>query len=267
MKHIDISHGNEIKVNVLGINHFTWFDRATYKHMDLLPLFKKFIRQNYEEGFLIPGEKKLDDVFICSHRVKFDLFKKYGIIAAAGDRHLAEFFHHSWYLKDRDTIRRWKFRLTPVDTRIQMRRELNEYRKKVISGKESLEIKPSKEEGVIIMQSLLGLGDIITNVNIPNRGQMKGLPLGGIVESNALFTFNTIQPLCAGELPHPVNDLTVKHIQNHERIYKAAIQKDKDLAVESIIHDPYSDLDPGDAKKLFIEMLEGTKEYLDGWVI
>ena len=29
--------------------------------------------------------------FACSHGVKFDLFRRYGMIAAAGDRHLAEF--------------------------------------------------------------------------------------------------------------------------------------------------------------------------------
>lgn len=28
----------DIKVNVKGINHFTWFDKATYKGMDLFPI-------------------------------------------------------------------------------------------------------------------------------------------------------------------------------------------------------------------------------------
>ena len=29
--------------------------------------------------------------FACGHRVKFDLFRRYGAIAATGDRYLAEF--------------------------------------------------------------------------------------------------------------------------------------------------------------------------------
>jgi len=41
----------EIKVNVLGINHFTWFDKASYKTHDLFPLYKEFVHKYYEEGF------------------------------------------------------------------------------------------------------------------------------------------------------------------------------------------------------------------------
>ncbi len=38
----DISR-REIKVNVLGINHFTWFDKALYKSYYLFPLYKEFV--------------------------------------------------------------------------------------------------------------------------------------------------------------------------------------------------------------------------------
>ena len=31
----------DIHVNVLGINHFTWFDYASYKGIDLFPLYRK----------------------------------------------------------------------------------------------------------------------------------------------------------------------------------------------------------------------------------
>jgi galacturan 1,4-alpha-galacturonidase len=46
------------------------------------------------------------------------LFKRYGVIAAAGDRHLAEFVPNSWYIKDPDTVKSWEFGLTIVDWRI-----------------------------------------------------------------------------------------------------------------------------------------------------
>ena len=44
--------------------------------------------------------------FACAHRVKIDLFRRYGAIAAAGDRHLAEFTAPR-YTRDPETIRRW----------------------------------------------------------------------------------------------------------------------------------------------------------------
>ncbi len=49
------------------------------------------------------------NIFLCTSR-KFDLFKKYGWIAAAGDRHLAEFMPPI-YLKDPETVASWKFGL------------------------------------------------------------------------------------------------------------------------------------------------------------
>ena len=32
---------DDININVLGINHFTWFDYATYKNLDLFPIYRK----------------------------------------------------------------------------------------------------------------------------------------------------------------------------------------------------------------------------------
>ena len=40
----------------------------------------------------------LTDPFAYGNKVKMDLFKKYGVLAAAGDRHLVEFLNNKWYL-------------------------------------------------------------------------------------------------------------------------------------------------------------------------
>ena len=42
----------------------------------------------------------MNKFFDSLEMVKLDLFLKYGAIAAAGDRHLAEFCPGSWYLKE-----------------------------------------------------------------------------------------------------------------------------------------------------------------------
>ena len=81
----------DIHVNVLGINHFTWFDYASYMGMDLFPVYRKYVDEHFEEGFEERDMNWANACFACSHRVKFDLFRRYGLIAAAGDRHLAEF--------------------------------------------------------------------------------------------------------------------------------------------------------------------------------
>lgn len=266
MKNIDVPHREEIKVNVLGINHFTWLNRASYKYIDLMPIYKEFVDKYYKNGFKNPFEdENLNDVFKCYNRVKFDLFKKFGLIAAAGDRHLAEFMPSPWYLKDKDTVKNWKFLLTSVDVRIKMRNELNEYRKRVISGKENVDLKPTGEEGVRIIKALVGLGDLITNVNFPNYGQIRGFQKNVILESNALFSRDNIQPLYAGELPLDIYNMISRHSLNQELIIDASLKKDKQLVIKCLINDPLINIEPDKAETLINEMIDGTKKYLDGW--
>jgi galacturan 1,4-alpha-galacturonidase len=114
----------------------------------------------------------------------------FGIIAAAGDRHLSEFMPNTWYLQSSEKVREWKFGLTPVDWRIEHGKELYEKGLSLASGEESFVLNATGEEGVQMIKALLGLGDIISNVNFPNRGQMAGVPADVIVETNALLFFH-----------------------------------------------------------------------------
>lgn len=259
---------SDIKVNVLGINHFTWLDQASYKGMDLFPLYSEFVDKYYEEGF--EGTEKghwLNNHFTSAQRVKFDLFKKYGLIAAAGDRHLAEFMPHAWYLKDAETVRKWKFSLTKVDWRMQNQAKLLEKSKRLVNGEEQSQLIATREEGVAMMKALLGLGEFITNVNLPNHGQMGGIPLGAVVETNALFRRDSVRPVAAGELPAPVNNLVLRHVLNQETTLKAALTKDMDLAFQAFVNDPLVAIGPDEAEDLLIQMLENTKAFLPEWDI
>ena len=147
---------DEIKVNVLGINHFTWLDKATYQGMDLMPLYADFVDKYYEEGYR------------DNQRVKFDLFKRYGLIAAAGDRHLVEFLPGKWYLKDKETIDHWKVRMVHVQSRIDGLKERMAKSERLVNNEEEFELKRSGEEGVRQIKAILGLGDLVTNVSLPN---------------------------------------------------------------------------------------------------
>jgi alpha-galactosidase len=255
--------GDEIRTNVLGINHFTWINKAHYKNIDLVPVYKKFVEKYNQTGYEDRGNWQ-DSYFNSANLVKFDLFIKYGNIAAAGDRHLAEFVPAK-YLADPETAAKWKFHLTPVYWRIKKREELIRESEKIVKGEVEFKATPSGEEGVKQIKALLGLGDIITNVNLPNRGQMEDVEANTIVETNALFTKDGVYPLLAGRLPDPVRILMEPHIINQKMIFKAAINKDRDLALHVMLNDPLVKLSYNDGKKLFDEMMENTKEYLTGW--
>lgn len=231
----------EIQVNVLGINHFTWFDKASYKGMDIFPVYHKFVEEHFEEGLEEKDNNWANNTFACAHRVKMDLFKRYGLIAAAGDRHLAEFMPGEEYLKNPDTVKSWKFGLTTVAWRKNDLKERLEKSRQLLAGEKEIELKSTGEEGILLIKALCGLGRVISNVNIPNRaGQIANLPGEAIVETNALFERDMIRPVFAGEIPKQVRELIVPHIENHERVMKVVLggNQDVELLVEAFMNDP-----------------------------
>lgn len=256
----------DIKVNVAGINHFTWLTSACYNSIDLFPVYRKFVDKYYESGYQKPGENWMNNFFWSAQRVKFDLFKRYGIIAAAGDRHLAEFCPGSWYLKDDKTLEKYMFQLTPVQWRKgEYSRMKNEESRQLLSGEKEFEIKETGEEGVKIMLGLLGLGDLVTNANMPNIGQVEGIPMGSVVETNVLVRENSITPLYAGALPDEVLNLVLPHVYNQRGIVEAGLTCNRQKAFNCFLNDPLMNISLTDAEVLFDRMLKNTAKYLPGW--
>lgn len=260
----------DIHVNVLGINHFTWFDYASYKGIDLFPIYREYVEQHFEEGYNEPDKNWANSSFACAHRVKFDLFKRYGLIAAAGDRHLAEFMPGDQYLNNPETVTGWKFGLTTVEWRKKDLQERLEKSHKLLAKEEEVELKPTGEEGILLIKALCGLERVISNVNIPNRVlQIPNLPSEAVVETNAVFERDSIRPVAAGKLPENVRELIMPHVQNHELTLKAALTYDKELVVQAFLNDPLvkgKKCTESQVRKLVDDMLEGTKKYLpEGW--
>lgn len=256
---VTVESRKDIKVSVSGINHFTWLDQASYKHINLMPLYKQFAEKYQDTGFETEEGTWRESVFSSCHKVKFDLFKKYGLIAAAGDRHLAEFMPPV-YLKNPETVKKWKFHLTPVEFRVNDYKKKISENRKIFTGEAGVQIEPSGEEGVDILLALLGIEDLTTNVNLPNQGQIPNLPTGAIVETNALIRRNHVQPVINAELPLDIANIVQRHILNQEAVLESALTNNKKLALNAFINDPLVAVIPREeAENLFKEMLENTK--------
>ena len=256
----------EIIVNVQGINHFTWFSEAFYQGIDLFPIYEEFIDGHYEEGFDDPDRNWANSTFCCAHRVKFDLFRRYGMIAAAGDRHLAEFMPGNEYLKDPGTVAKWKFALTSVKWRKEDLEHRLEKSRRLLNGEEEVELNPTGEEGILLIKALCGLERVVSNVNIPNTGmQIGNLPAEAVVETNAIFERDTIRPILAGNLPEHVKELIMSAVENHETILEAALTCNEELVVKAFMNDPQvkgRKCEEQDIRLLVKDMLSATKKYL-----
>ena len=256
---------HEIKVNPVAVNHFTWLTKATYHDVDLFPYYKEFC-QKFKDGY-ISGDAAVDNnwmnnTFRSREKVKIDLFNRFGWIAAAGDRHLAEFCEGKWYLENPQRVKDMCFGLTTVAWRKENLKERLAKSARLISGEEEVKINGTGEEGVNQIRALLGLCDLVTNVNLPNKGQIPNLPLGAIVETNAVFRANSLDPVLAGPIPQEIYPLISRVCAEQELISDGIANRDMKKIFCAFANDPLVTCGIENAEKLFREMCENTKEYL-----
>ena len=256
----------EVQINVLGINHFTFIDRAHYCGHDLLAMLRRHIETPGTLRRCTQAEVEgWGSWFRDASQVKFELFRRWGVLPAAGDRHLVEFV--PGFTRSPEELFRWGVIRTPISYRIQRWVDAREETLDVLEGRAHFELYASGEEGVQQMRALMGLSEFVTNVNLANVGQIDNLPRGAVVETNAHFGRNRVRPLVAGTLPPGPHGLVARHVANQETIIEAALRRDKDLAFQAIYNDPANRLPVDETWAMFVEMLEATREALPGFPV
>jgi alpha-galactosidase len=253
---------NDIKLDIAGVNHFTLATAASWNGIDLFPRLKEMISE--EDFFRSYAEEARERIknerwFESERRVAFDFLRNYGVLGAAGDRHLVEFV--PWYLNSEETLHDFGVIITPYQWRIKIAKQ----KRKQAGTYEVKKLMPSGEEGVQQMLALLGIRDLDTNVNIPNVGQMLSTPLGAVVETYAQFRRDSVKPVVADPLPRPMNNVVRNIIEVQEMCLEGALKKDKDIIFQAMLNDPLVRIRPDAARKMFDEMVNYTTSMLKYW--
>ncbi len=261
---IPLPKRQDIHVNVVGINHFTFVNRAEYQGGDVLAMLRDRLEQ---PGMIRPYTRAEVEAnnnwFQDNCQVKFSLFQRLGVLPAAGDRHLVEFL--PGFIRSPDELFRWGIIRTPPAWRIERYSQAHQVTRDLIDGRAELNINPSGEEGIQQILAILGKGDLVTNVNLENKGQIPNLPLGAVVETNAVFSRDEVRPVIAGTLPASILGLVERHVRNQEMIVEAALSQDKELAFQAVYADPASALPVDQSWNMFNEMVAASSEFLPGW--
>jgi len=254
---------DEIVLDVNGVNHFTLATSARWREHDLFQLLREHIsrRDFFSDQTVAARERKAQGHwFSHSSLIAFDLFRRFGALGTAGDRHLAEFV--PWYLTSEAELHRWGAVLTPSSYRLARERQGRSARARSEKVKA---LRPSGEEGVAMMNTLLGLGDLDANCNLPNRGQAPGLPLGAVVETYVSMRRDSVTPKVAAPLPPGANELMRRIIAVQEATLEAGLKRDKDLAFQALLNDPLVRIPTDKAWRMFNELLRACKTALPGW--
>ena len=225
---------------------------------DGLQMVRDFVRQGREVP-LPPSRGDWHEPFVDRWKLKLELFDLYGALPAAGDRHLAEFFP---YFLTEATQRGADYGV--LLTTIPHRREQVAAARADVRAAIEGELPPlsrSPEATADIVSAVANGRSVRTIVNLPNTGQIDELPRGAVVETLAEITSAGAQPLTVGAVPPGVLSTLQPHAANQEMIAVAALEGDRQLALQAMLNDP---LVPSlqVARALLNDLLEAHAEHL-----
>jgi alpha-galactosidase len=104
---------------------------------------------------------------------------------------------------------------------------------------------------------------MVTNINVPNEGQIANLPIGTIVETNAAFRDGSVQPVFAGKVPDSIYPLISRAARENDDILDAGFSGDLAYCFEKFKKlNMIKALSDAEKRELFDTMIEGTKKYL-----
>ncbi len=259
---VPVPDRHEIKADIAGINHFTFATRVEWKGRDLFPLIRQKVRDRsiWADQTAWVEKKKAEGAFFTSQGlVSYDFFRRFGVLGAAGDRHLSEFV--PWYLESEATLSRYGALMTPSSYRLGTWQPPQNAPSAAVSKSKSKSLPVSGEEGVEMLRALTGIQSLHSNVNFPNRGQMPSLPLGAIVETNALFQENQITPTVPAPLPPALESLVRRVVDVQEVTFRAGLERDSELAFQAILADPLCTIPVDQARKMFDELCKANQTF------
>lgn len=249
---------NTITMKVAGINHLPVILDMRIGGRNGFEILQAWLEKHGARALVDEHVATIRDVFHDRLAVKLFLFQQLGVLFGAGDRHVAEFF--PGFLTEASG---WGAQYGVPLTTIEHREDLEAFRRMLLQTfleGGSLEWTHSDEQLAPLMAALAGgpPGEFI--VNVPNRGQINGLPEGAVVECLACVDARGVQPYAVGALPTAAQAVLAGHVARQELIVQAALEDAPQAALAALATDPLVS-DPTCVGPLLGELLEANKGF------
>ncbi len=241
---LDLAPEVPVEARVGGINHLPWILDLSIDGEDGMEMLRKFVRRNGTSA----------------SAVKLELFKVYGALPAAGDRHVCEWFPY-FLTKESDWGAKFGVKLTTIEERYGWRESALKRVKDLARGKEPFDLKPSQEAASRLIAGLATATHAVDILNLPNRGQLPDLPRDAVVETMGTAGPMGAQGFAVGSLPRGIAGHLKKLVEMQEMVGDAALTGDRKLALEALLMDPLVK-EYSSAKKMLDQLLRATKQYL-----
>ncbi len=243
---------------IAGVNHFIWVTKARRGGEDVIPLIRQYASDNCDT--------RADDEPYDARRnydaVKLALCRTFGYLPIVGDRHLVEFWPSLCNQRSGFGMKYDVIKTTVAERRHRIDQSMALVNR-IVSGEEEIEWSRSSEEMTTAIKAIISGTEARGIFNLPNEGQIGNLPEEVVVETLGTVTMDGATPTPAGELPGPIGSLCRLHADIHEMTVRAALEGDRDLAVQTMSLDPLSaGADFSELTSMTDELLLANKQWL-----
>ncbi len=236
----------ETEVESIGLNHVIWMTKFRYKDEDGYQLLDEWIEKKAEDYWKLWRQTQRNPFDLQMSPAAVDMYKKYGLFPI-GDSVRGGTWKYHWNL---ETKRKWFGPTGGPDSETGwaiylkwQRRSLENIAKHIRDQSTPLiKVFPprrSEESVVPIMESIVTDNRGIYQVNILNKGMVRGIPDDVAVEVPVEVDGRGVHRTYSGELPKRVMKYVITpRIMRMEWALEAFLEGGRDLLFEWLIVDP-----------------------------
>jgi alpha-galactosidase len=208
-----------------------------------------------------PGPHWTRGDLIAGNRLKFELFRRFGALPAAGDRHLAEFFP-GFLTEDSHFGGRWGVHLTTIEERERHQGQHQQALERMFAEPEISRL-PSGELVAATIDSLRGGKVRHLPLNVPNAGQCPDLAPEVVVESICTVDLEGIRGRDHAVAPPVLAEQLRRVSVAQELTVEAGVTGRRDAVLAAMLADPLAGrIDFDQLVRMTDELLAATAPWL-----
>jgi alpha-galactosidase len=225
-------HRRDVDVVAAGINHQTWFIKAEWRGMDMIPRLLELF--------------EMHPTYPTTEKVRIDVLRRFGHYSTESNGHLSEYL--PWYRKRPEEIPQW------IDLSNWINGETGGYLRVCSESRNWFETdfpnwlkedppkigadRRSEEHGSYIIEGLETGRAYRGHFNVVNRGHITNLPDGCIIEIPGYVDKTGINMPVVGRLPLACAATCAASVRVQEMGMEAAVHGDVTLLKQAMLHDP-----------------------------
>lgn len=194
-------------------------------------------------------------------KLKLELFRRFGALPASSDTHVAEFFP-SFVTEISDFGRDWGVHHYGMaghrSDKVRDNADLV-----WLLAQDDIPRLPSGELVAPLLEGLVTGEERVLPMNLPNRGQVRNLPPGTVVECMGTSGSKGLQPRDETEVPSFLGEVLRRVAVSQELTVEAALSGDRGAVLEAMLADPTAGRLPDELlQSMTDELLAATAAWL-----